>query len=99
MAFYILHLVDDPIRVLRRICDLLAPGGRLICETPCLGESGIALRWSIALAGKLGPLPKVHCFGIADLEAMICGASGFVSVESRCVDEKQTHLLVVAKRA
>ena len=39
-AFYIFHLVDDPAQVLERIHELLKPDGRLICETPCLGESG-----------------------------------------------------------
>ena len=98
MAFYILHLVDDPVRVLRRIRDLLEPGGRLICETPCLGESGIAIRWLIAAVGKLGVLPKIHSFEVAELEAMIRGPSSFELVESRCVDAKQTHWFVVARK-
>jgi ubiquinone/menaquinone biosynthesis C-methylase UbiE len=43
MAFYIFHLVDDPAQVLKRIHELLKPDGRLICETPCLGESGTVI--------------------------------------------------------
>jgi ubiquinone/menaquinone biosynthesis C-methylase UbiE len=97
-AFYILHLVEDPVRVLARLCELLKPGGRLICETPCLGESGIAMRWLIAAVGKLGVLPVVHCFEIDELKAMIRGPSSFELLESRCVDEKQTHLFVVARK-
>jgi ubiquinone/menaquinone biosynthesis C-methylase UbiE len=98
MAFYILHLVEDPLRVFARLCELLEPGGRLICETPCLGESGIAFRWLIALVGKLGVLPKVHSFEVAELTAVITSAAPFRLVESRCVDEKQTHLFVVAEK-
>jgi ubiquinone/menaquinone biosynthesis C-methylase UbiE len=98
MAFYILHLVDDPTRVFERIHELLRPGGRLICETPCLGECSAALGWLIALVGKLGVLPKVHCFRIADLKSMITSASSFQLVESECVNKNQTHLFVVAKK-
>jgi ubiquinone/menaquinone biosynthesis C-methylase UbiE len=98
MAFYVLHLVDDPAQVLERIHELLKPDGRLICETPCLGECGPAVGWLIALVGKLGVLPKVHCFRVADLKAMIASAASFQLVESECVDEKRRNLFVVAKK-
>ncbi|MHC4108313.1 MAG: class I SAM-dependent methyltransferase [Planctomycetota bacterium] len=98
MAFYILHLVDDPAQVFKRIHELLKPDGRLICETPCLGESGVAVGWLIALVGKLGVLPKVHCFKIADLKSVMTNASAFQLVESECVNKNQTHLFVVAKK-
>jgi ubiquinone/menaquinone biosynthesis C-methylase UbiE len=98
MAFYILHLVDDPARVLERIHELLAPGGRLICETPCLGESGIWVGWLIALAGKLGFLPTVRCFGIDELRSAITSAASFQQVESKCVGKSRTHLFLVAKK-
>ena len=98
MAFYIFHLLDDPARVFERTHELLKPDGRLICETPCLGESGAVVGWLIALAGKLGVLPKVHCFKIADLEAMIVNASSLQLVEAEPVEENRNHLFVVAKR-
>ena len=98
MAFYVLHLVDDPAQVLERICELLKPDSRLICETPCLGESSAVVGWLIALVGKLGVLPKVHCFRIANLKSMITSAASFQLVESECVNQNQTHLFVVAKK-
>jgi ubiquinone/menaquinone biosynthesis C-methylase UbiE len=98
MAFYILHLVDDPAQVFERIHELLKPGGRLICETPCLGESSAVVGWLIAFVGKLGVLPKVHCFGITELESMITNAASFQLVESEPVEENQKHLFVVAKK-
>ena len=99
LAFYILHLVDDPARVLDRIHELLAPDGQLICETPCLGESGALIGWLLALVGKLGVLPEVRCFRIADLESMISNASSFQLIESESVAENRNHLFVVAKKA
>ena len=98
MAFYIFHLVDDPAQVFKRIHELLKPDGRLICETPCLGESATVLGWLIAFSGKLGVLPKVLCFKIADLKSMLTSASSFKLVESESVDENPNHLFVVAKK-
>jgi len=98
MAFYIFHLVDDPAQVFERIHELLKADGRLICETPCLGESSTVVGWLIAFVGKLGVLPKVRCFKIADLKSMITNASSLQLVESGSVGENQRHLFVVAKK-
>jgi len=99
MAFYILHLMDDPAKVLERIHELLRPGGRLICETPCLGECGRVVGGFITVVGKIGVLPKVHCFKIADLKSMITGASSFQLAESGPTDDNEKHLFIVAKKA
>jgi ubiquinone/menaquinone biosynthesis C-methylase UbiE len=98
MAFYIFHLVDDPARVFKRICELLKPDGRLICETPCLGESGTVIGWLIAFAGKIGVLPTVRCFEIAELKSMITSASSLQLVEVESVAENLNHLFIVAKK-
>ena len=98
MAFYIFHLVDNPAQVFERIHELLKPDGRLICETPCLGESATVVGWLIACAGKLGVLPKVLCFEIADLKSMITSTAALQLVKSESVDKKPNHLFVVAKK-
>jgi 2-polyprenyl-3-methyl-5-hydroxy-6-metoxy-1,4-benzoquinol methylase len=98
MAFYIFHLVEDPAQVFKRIHELLKPDGRLICETPCLGESGPVIGWLIAFAGKIGMLPKVRCFKIAELKSMITSASSLQLVESESVAENRNHLFIVAKK-
>ncbi|MBW2541251.1 MAG: class I SAM-dependent methyltransferase [Deltaproteobacteria bacterium] len=98
MAFYVFHLLDDSARMFERICELLKPDGRLICETPCLGESGSAIRWLIALAGKTRLLPTVRCFEIAELEASITSTSSLRLVESESDAENRNHLFIVAKK-
>jgi ubiquinone/menaquinone biosynthesis C-methylase UbiE len=98
MAFYIFHLIDDPAQVFRRICELLKPDGRLICETPCLAESGKVIGWLIALAGKTGVLPKVRCFKIAELQSMITSTSSLQLAEAEPAAENSNHLFVVAKK-
>jgi ubiquinone/menaquinone biosynthesis C-methylase UbiE len=98
MAFYIFHLVDDPAQVFKRICELLKPDGRLICETPCLSESGAMIGWLIAFAGKIGVLPTVRCFKIAELKSMITSASSLQLIESEPVDGNLKHLFIVANK-
>jgi ubiquinone/menaquinone biosynthesis C-methylase UbiE len=98
MAFYIFHLVDDPAQVFERICELLKPDGRLICETPCLGESAAVIGWLIAIAGKIGVLPMVRRFKIAELKSLITSASSLQLVEAEPVAENRNHLFVVAKK-
>ena len=98
IAFYIFHLVDDPAQVFKRICELLKPNGRLICETPCLGESAAVIGWLIAIAGKIGVLPTVRCFKVAELKSLITSASSLQLVEAEPVAENRNHLFVVAKK-
>jgi ubiquinone/menaquinone biosynthesis C-methylase UbiE len=98
MAFYVLHLVDDLARVFERIHELLKPDGRLICETPCLGESGALVGWLITLLGKSGMLPKIHCFKIAELESTISNAASLRLVLAESTEENRNHLFVVAKK-
>ena len=88
----------NPAQVFERICELLKPDGRLISETPCLGESSSVLGWLIAFAGKIGVLPKVLCFEIADLKSMITGTSSLQLIESESADENPNHLFIVAKK-
>ena len=54
MAFYVLHLVDDPTQVLERIHELLKPDGRLIL---LWGNSN--LNFLYPLAERVGLRPKV----------------------------------------
>jgi ubiquinone/menaquinone biosynthesis C-methylase UbiE len=98
MAFYVFHLVDDLDRAFRRIHELLKPDGRLICETPCLGESSTVVRRLITFVGKLRVLPEVRCFEIDELKFMISNAASFHLVESKTVDENQKHLFAVARK-
>jgi 2-polyprenyl-3-methyl-5-hydroxy-6-metoxy-1,4-benzoquinol methylase len=99
MAFYVLHLVDDLSQVLRRFEELLKPGGRLICEMPCLGELGAIVTWGVALVGRLGVQPRVRCFQIAELESMITDTASLQLVESRSAGGSKTDRFILAKRA
>ena len=80
LAFYILHLVETQ-QVLRRVYDLLKPGGLFISETPCLGETKSVVSFVITLASKVGLVPKIQKLGTAGLEDLLVNV-GFEIVEA-----------------
>ena len=98
VAFNILHLVDEPSKALDRIYDLLAPGGVLISQTPCLRERGWILGGIFRVVGMLGLVPKVHSFDVHRLETIITDAR-FEMVESTLWDDENKVQWVVAKKA
>ena len=97
IAFYVLHLLDDPGGTLERLGELLAPGGRLICETPCMGRSS-AMGCLMTLLSVLPMVPKVQRFGVSELEALVRDRAG-LRVEVAEVQEGGVDgLLIVAVR-
>ena len=72
LAFNILHLLEEPQKVMQRINELLKPGGLIISSTTCLGEKktflSILLSIPIFLSIKIGILPYMRFFKIPQLE-------------------------------
>ena len=62
LAHSILHLVEDVPRTLRQLHRMLKPGGLLISNTQCIGDSAAWLGWVAPLGRKLGLLPRVNVF-------------------------------------
>ncbi len=62
LAHSILHLVEDVPKTLRQLHRMLKPGGRLISNTQCIGDSAAWLGWVAPLGRKLGVLPRVNVF-------------------------------------
>ena len=97
IAFSIFHLLDDVPSVLARLRDLLASGGLLISQTPCLGERNWFLRLLIGLAQKVGVAPPIRSLTFAELESLVSG-SGFEIVEATIWDEKSAVQWIVARK-
>ena len=97
IAFNIFHLVDDATRVLARLNDLLAAGGLLISQTPCLGERSWAVRSLIDLAQRLGLAPTIRSFAIPELESLV-SSGNFEIFESELWDEKNAVQWIVARK-
>lgn len=98
VAFNVIHLLDDAPKVLARLHDLLAAGGVLISQTPCLGERGWFIRSSIGLAQKLRLVPAILSLTVAELEALVSG-SDFEIVETKIWDKKDAVQWIVARKA
>ena len=98
MAFRVLHVVADPGAAVRRIGELLRPGGHFISVSACMGDWNPVLRVLVSLAAKLPLLPSgVNVFSLRELEAMLT-AAGLEIVERERLDDKLPHYYVVARK-
>ncbi len=97
IAFSIFHLVDDAPKALARLNDLMAAGGLLITETPCLGERGRLFRLLIGLAQKTGVAPYIRSMTITEMESLISG-SNFEILESNIWDKNTAIQWIVARK-
>lgn len=78
VAFNVLHYVDMDATV-RRLRELLPPGGLLLTQTTCLRRVNPLLRGTFGLLGRLGAVPRMNAFRPEDLERL----DGFELVESK----------------
>ncbi len=97
IAFNIFHLLDDASKVLARLNDLLAAGGLLISQTPCLGERSWFFRSLISLVQKLGLAPTIRSLTIAELGSLV-SSSNFEIFETNIWDEKNVVQWIVARK-
>ncbi len=97
MAFNIFHLLDDAPMVLDRLHDLLAPGGLLISETPCLGERNWIIRSLIKFAVTVGVAPMIRDLTVADLESLV-SSRNFKILETEIWDEKNGVQWILARK-
>lgn len=96
-AFNIFHLLDDAPAVLNRLHELLAPGGLLISETPCLGERSWAVRSCIWIAVAVLSGPKIRNFTVVDLESFLANQS-FEILETKILHERNKTQWIVARK-
>ena len=97
IAFSIFHLLDDAPKVLARLNDLLAAGGLLISQTPCLGERSWFFGSFVSLLQKLGIAPPILSLTIAELESLV-SSSDFKISETKIWDEKMALQWIVARK-
>jgi 2-polyprenyl-3-methyl-5-hydroxy-6-metoxy-1,4-benzoquinol methylase len=98
VAFNIFHLVEDVSKVLARLNDLLAAGGLLISQTPCLGDRNFAFRYLITILQKVGVAPTILSLTTDSLESLVSNAH-FEIDESKIWDEKNAIQWIVARKS
>ncbi len=80
MVFHVLHFFEDTDVVLKRIHELLQPGGIFISETACLGDKNKFMGKLLRFAGHLGLLPKINLLTTQQLEQSL-RRTGFSIIE------------------
>jgi ubiquinone/menaquinone biosynthesis C-methylase UbiE len=96
-AYNILHLVEDLQMVIRRVNELLIPGGYFISVSACLKEENPIFRYALPLLSRTGLVPHVNIFGISELETSITN-TGFQIVEAKQLEsEAKSHYIAARK--
>jgi ubiquinone/menaquinone biosynthesis C-methylase UbiE len=96
-AYSLLQLVADRASVLKRIYELLAPGGFFVSSTVCLGESWMPYTAILAFMRWLGKAPSVKVFPKQVLFDELT-AAGFVDLIQPDVGAKGTIAFMVATK-
>ena len=96
LAYNILHLLEDPVNNLRRINELLKPGGLIITVTACMGEKTL-LRLLLFLLMKTGLVPDMKFFKTTELEELISD-SNFQIIEKESLNNSPLEHFIVAKK-
>lgn len=96
LGFYILHLLEEPAAELKRMHELLKPGGLLILVTPCMGEHNW-LRGLFRFLGKIGLLPRIHAFKSGDLNGLL-SAQHFGIMQQQLLSGTSNQYFTVSKK-
>ena len=98
LAWGILHLIDDRQNVIKRINELLKPGGLLISATECLGEKKSAITSLLSLLMKIGIFPiALKFFTVSELEDTITRAN-FQIVQAEIMADNPVSCFIAAKK-
>ncbi|MFC1872700.1 class I SAM-dependent methyltransferase [Chloroflexota bacterium] len=98
LAFRILHMLENPQLVIRRINELLKPGGVFISVSACMGDKKALLGILVFLASKMRILPQhINMFKLPELQGIIT-SEGFQIVEYERMDDNEPHYCIVAKK-
>lgn len=96
-AYNILHLVEDRAATLRRVFELLKPGGFFISSTAVLGESFVPYKPVLTFMRWVGKAPPVGVFG-ADTLLREFHEAGFVDISTPDVGADKTTAFAVATK-
>ncbi len=98
LAFRILHMLEDIQAVMRRINELLKPGGTFISVSACMGDKKDFLSILVFLASKMRIVPQhINMFKLPELQGIITGG-GFQMVEYERMDDNVPHYCIVARK-
>lgn len=97
MGHSILHLVADLDAVIRRVHDLLKPGGYFVSSTTCLNDGYGFVRYLAPIGQAIGKLPLLNFFTQDGLVATL-ERTGF-AIEHRWQPAPRKAVFIVARKA
>ena len=97
MGFNFLHLLEDLPVAVRRVNDLLKPGGRFISKTVCLAEQSRLWSVLLAVASFSSFAPYVNCLKVAELEEIIT-STDFEIIENGFYPPSPPSRFIVARK-
>jgi len=96
LGLSVMQLLDDRDVVIRKVHELLGPGGHFVTSTPCIADVLPALRFVTSPLGALGLIPPLQVFTAKELgDDMVRG--GF-RVERRWQPGKRKAVFIVCTR-
>jgi len=98
VCYSVFHLCDDYRAMLRRLAELLRPGGHVLNETPCLGDWGPHWKLILPATRLIGLAPRVRLIKVAELESAFAGA-GLAVLESTMHNPKSGQHNILARKA
>ena len=96
LGLSILHLVQDREAVMRKVHNMLVPGGIFVTSTACIGGRWRFLELILPIGRLLGVLPMVQFFTPAELEASFQAAD--FELEHRWQPAKDKAVFIGARR-
>lgn len=97
MAFNILYFIKDIDSVINRINKLLKSNGMFISVTDCHGERKTFMSVVQSLLSKMGVIPYMRKFKIAELEEIV-EAGGFSIIEAHNLFTTPPNYYIVARK-
>lgn len=98
LAWGILHLVDNRPAAIKRIHEVLKPGGLLISATECMAEKKSSITTLLFLVMKIGIFPiRVKFFTVSELEDTITRAD-FQVVQTEIMADNPVSCFIAAKK-
>ena len=97
LAFNILYFVEDLEQTLKRIQELLLPGGLFISATDCLGETKSFRDFLIPLLSRIGVFPLIKRYTTEQLINYIMKQE-FKIIEKQNLFQNPPNYFIVARK-
>jgi len=97
LAFNVVHLLENTQVAMKRISELLRPGGFFVSKTACLSEKSRLWPVLAFVVGKVTRVGRIQCFSIAEFEEFITN-EGFEIIATHIYFPKPPRLFAVARK-